>query len=260
MARCVAYCLAKRFDVAGLSQFLQDQSEKASYRDVILVENSPQSTVLLFGFGVAVFWGMDKAAELDYCQTLIPYCQEPLDQRLSDEFEFSVTGKPNRIHDDHIYLAGGERLEKVAISFGIAQSIKLEQFENLVDRTITDTQQIPRNIASTGKSQLSRKTLAKWRGQLYLVESDINLNFDLLDTPEFFWEYPEVEEYYIAMARYLDVLPRIGVLNKRLSVIRGLLDMLADEQKHKHSSTLEWIIIWLIAIEIILFVVYDLAA
>ena len=29
-----------------------------------------------------------------------------------------------------------------------------------------------------------------------------------------------------------------------------LLDMIADEQKHAHSSLLEWIIIWLIVIDI----------
>jgi len=31
-----------------------------------------------------------------------------------------------------------------------------------------------------------------------------------------------------------------------------LLEMLADEQKHLHSSVLEWIIIWLIAVEILM--------
>jgi len=34
--------------------------------------------------------------------------------------------------------------------------------------------------------------------------------------------------------------------------------MLADEQNHKHSSLLEWIIIWLIAIEIFFFLMHDL--
>ena len=36
-----------------------------------------------------------------------------------------------------------------------------------------------------------------------------------------------------------------------------LFEMLADEQKHKHSATLEWIIIWLIAVEILMFLVND---
>jgi uncharacterized Rmd1/YagE family protein len=34
--------------------------------------------------------------------------------------------------------------------------------------------------------------------------------------------------------------------------------MLADEQKHQHSSTLEWIIIWLIAVEICISVIEKL--
>ena len=75
----------------------------------------------------------------------------------------------------------------------------------------------------------------------------------LLDTPEFIWEYPELEHYYLALSRYLEIAPRATVLKNRLEVIQELLEMMADEQKHSHSSMLEWIIIILIAIEIALF-------
>ena len=45
------------------------------------------------------------------------------------------------------------------------------------------------------------------------------------------------------------------MLKNRLEVIQELLEMMADEQKHSHSNMLEWIIITLIAIEIVLFFV-----
>ena len=34
--------------------------------------------------------------------------------------------------------------------------------------------------------------------------------------------------------------------------------MIADEQKHSHSSMLEWIIIWLIAIDIVIILIQEL--
>jgi uncharacterized Rmd1/YagE family protein len=75
----------------------------------------------------------------------------------------------------------------------------------------------------------------------------------LLDTPEFFWEYPEYEHAYNATARYLDIRPRVDVLSNKLNVIHELFEMLAEELNHKHSSFLEWIIIILIAFEIATF-------
>jgi uncharacterized Rmd1/YagE family protein len=95
--------------------------------------------------------------------------------------------------------------------------------------------------------------LAKERGRVYLEKSHVILQFNLLDTPEFIWEYPELEHYYLALSRYLEITPRATVLKNRLEVIQELLEMMADEQKHSHSSMLEWIIIILIAIEIGLF-------
>ena len=64
-----------------------------------------------------------------------------------------------------------------------------------------------------------------------------------------------MEHYYLSLSRYLEIAPRATVLKNRLEVIQELLEMMADEQKHSHSSMLEWIIIILIAIEIGLFFV-----
>ena len=44
----------------------------------------------------------------------------------------------------------------------------------------------------------------------------------------------------------------VEVLNKKVEIIQELLHVLGDEQKHKYSSFLEWIIIILIAFEIII--------
>ncbi|MDH3561525.1 MAG: RMD1 family protein, partial [Gammaproteobacteria bacterium] len=57
---------------------------------------------------------------------------------------------------------------------------------------------------------------------------------------------------------YLEVRQRVDVLSKKLETIHDLFEMIADEQKHKHSSLLEWIIIWLIFFEIVVFLVHDI--
>ncbi|MDH5258855.1 MAG: RMD1 family protein, partial [Gammaproteobacteria bacterium] len=51
---------------------------------------------------------------------------------------------------------------------------------------------------------------------------------------------------------------RMEVLSKKLETIHELFNMIADELRHKHSSMLEWIIIWLIAFEIVVFLVHDI--
>ncbi|KAJ1488047.1 hypothetical protein T484DRAFT_1784483, partial [Baffinella frigidus] len=49
---------------------------------------------------------------------------------------------------------------------------------------------------------------------------------------------------------YLELTPRIELLNSRVDVVRELLSLLGDELQNKHASRLEEIIIVLICIEI----------
>jgi uncharacterized Rmd1/YagE family protein len=212
---------------------------------------------LSLSYGVLVVWGMTlESMEVLFKKTK-PFEEGKHHQTFTDEFTFITTGTIG-IKDDVIFLASDDVMEKLAISHGIAQSVKLQEFEIRAQSTIEDTVHIPKNIAQSGKTYLSRKQISKMRGNLYLVKSDINLRYDLLDTPEFFWEYPEVERPYELMAKYLDVRSRIEILNKKLEVIHELFSMLADEQNHKHAFALEWIIILLIAIEIFMFLFLEI--
>ncbi|KAH9086877.1 hypothetical protein Ae201684P_000293 [Aphanomyces euteiches] len=76
--------------------------------------------------------------------------------------------------------------------------------------------------------------------------SDVNLNSDMLDDPDFFWDDDEHQPLYKKMMKYLDVDNRVQILNTRLDVLRELLDVLNEHLARQHDTNLEWICIWVI--------------
>lgn len=243
--------LGRQFDEA-LSAFILNKFRSKRMRDAYHIEFK-DGEVWLFEYGVLVCWGIAEDTKQGLLQHLTDFVDLPLKQDEFERYSFSLNGEQAKMHADHIVLTSDNSLDRLAVSHALAQSIKLTVFEAVAQRVIQENEYIPRTLANTGKIPLSRNKLAKLRGTLFSTKNDIILNFGLLDTPEFFWDYPEVEPLYLIISRYLDVTPRITVLNKKMEAIHELLEMLASEQNHKHSSFLEWIIIILIAMEILLF-------
>jgi len=89
-------------------------------------------------------------------------------------------------------------------------------------------------------------------GELFVERTRVNLNSNILDVPEFFWENPELEPIYRKTAYYLDISKRVDGMNKKLTVIHDFLEILSSELNHQHSSRLEITIIALIVIEVLL--------
>jgi uncharacterized Rmd1/YagE family protein len=50
----------------------------------------------------------------------------------------------------------------------------------------------------------------------------------------------------------LELDTRVEVLNQRLSVLESLVAAVNHELENKYSSRLEWIVIWLIVIEVVI--------
>ena len=223
------------------------------YRDAWYIRYQDSDT-WLFEYGVLVSWNQPENDRQQLIFRLKGLVEDDLSRPPIEQYAYRIMpDEAFRIHDDLLILPKQDPLSTLALSHAFAQSAKLDFFEDKAWHVIQQNAHISKQLARTGKVSLSKRNLAKLRGVLFDTSSDITLHFNLLDTPEFFWNYPELEPLYQQLAKYLDLSPRIEILNKKLSTIQGLLSMLAAEQYHKHSAFLEWIIIILIAVEILLY-------
>lgn len=254
---CCAICSTSTFSTKLLYDALKVAHEATMYRDalhVVLRKDTKTCDAFFFPYGSAVFWGVgiETAVKILEEQIFPLELHETFDVKEEiDEFTFSY-GEGAKIFEDHITLPNKEVVTKFAFSQGIGQSVKLGTFESRLQRTFNANKQIPEDLAKHGRIPLSRKEIRCKMGQLFIERNSINLHLDVLDTPEFFWEYPELEPYYSLSANYLDIVTRVEVLNHRLDVIHNLFEMLGNELNHSHSNRLEWIIILLIVFEVIL--------
>lgn len=60
------------------------------------------------------------------------------------------------------------------------------------------------------------------------------------------------EQEYRMIFDYLEMKSRTDVSNTRLDMLRELLDVLQSQMENAHAVKLEWIVIWLIVVEVVL--------
>lgn len=252
----IAYCTASSYQIKPLFDFLKTHYPVQLYRDVISLDISTafeKKCIFIFPYGAAVFWNIPKESIQALLGEWKAFEVDPIEVEI-DEFTYTL-GDSAKVIEDEITLPNEEVETKLAISHGIAQSVKLNSFETAILKTFNTTRFIPVDLAKTGKIPLSRNAIRKKMGEIFLERATITLHVDALDPPDFFWEYPELESYYKMISGYLDLHPRVEVLNKRLTIIHELFEVLGTELNHQHSSSLEWTIIILIVIEVVISII-----
>ena len=259
--RCSAYCIASSIVTIKLFDYLKKRFDVKRIREVIhlkLTTDDPHAgDVFIFPYAAIVCWGLREEQEEDILTIIRDFQVQPMDVPCYDEFTY-VYGNKATIVEDEIVLPDQEVLTKLAFSHGISQSVKLDSFEQTIQKTVDLTRELPQRMASQGKINLSGNQIQRLMGRLFIDRHSINLHQELLDTPEFFWEYSELEPIYKLTAHYLDRERRVNVLNQRLTVLKEMFDMLNDQYNHKQSSHLEWAVIWLITIEVALAMAKDI--
>ena len=145
---------------------------------------------------------------------------------------------------------------KIAISYALAQAVKLKHYEDILSDTMPDLLTLPSELAKKGKIGISKKKALKKTGEIFLVRTQINLHSDLLDTPEYFWERTDREEdIYTLVIMEMEFRKRVRKINHRLDILQSTYDLLRAHIEHKDSILLEQTIIVLIALEIIFTVI-----
>jgi uncharacterized Rmd1/YagE family protein len=219
--------------------------------------------MFVFGYGVVVFWNFTERQEKDiladitfsFNETGISLVTRP--QAAEDfeteefHFEYKTDIARPRIFNDMITLRSGDHMIKLAMSHAISQSTKLSFFEERMERTMHEAQYVPRRLALTGRLGMKREEVVKILGRLFMSRVDVNLSSNVLDTPNFFWDSePTLHPLYSAVREYLEIKPRIQVLNERCRVFLDLAEILSDSIADKKMTKITWIIIILILLSI----------
>lgn len=256
--RCTSYCTAKNYDLAQLANWLRKNSYQVKfYREVLHITQTKQRRHDIFCFpqGCVVFWNLRAKDEQTFLQGLTPFSTAPLDKFEMDSFSFRpgedtkmITHE--RFNVDIIQLDSNNLQTKLAVSYGLAQSVRLATVEESIKNNIATNSNLATELASTGKIKLRGKEISKRMGEIFIERSSVNLNSEYLEMPEYFWKYPSLELYYLMVEKYLDVPRRVNALNRKLDVLHDIIDMLNNQLQHRYSSILETIIIALIAVEI----------
>jgi len=266
--RITFYCVAESFDRKKLEELLRltyPAGTVLSYPDVFFVEyikgegSNPGADVFFFDYGVVACWGMTKSQEMTLVKGIArqAQCQPLPDSEVEvDEFQynFTTTEKPH-VQNDTVTLARRYVLDhkmKLAVSYALAQSTKLSVYEKGIMDVVEETKNLPEALAETGEVKIHGKDIAKLIGKVFLQKSAVNLLSNVLDTPEFFWHRADIyQSLYNRISEYLELESRVELLNSRFNVLQEMLDMLRQHHANCHGVRLEWIVIWLIVVEVV---------
>lgn len=213
-----------------------------------------EADVFVFSYGTVVIWGMTETQERRFLSSIRRFEVErsaPEDIEM-EELNYYYANY-SRIYNDVITLRKGSGyMTKLSLSHALSQSVKISLFEALISSKIEDTKDIPEILSETGKIGMPHKEIMRKTGELFILRTNINSVGSVLDSPEVFWSYPDLQPLYEAARSYLEIPQRLELLNTRLEVLQDMLQLLKESSSSRHAERLEQIVIALIGIEIVL--------
>uniref|UniRef100_A0A915E0B9 DUF155 domain-containing protein n=1 Tax=Ditylenchus dipsaci TaxID=166011 RepID=A0A915E0B9_9BILA len=223
------------------------------------------SELFVFSDGVVVYWNITPQEQDSISSCLEEYQTDPHTQLLSEEeaekmpFKIVEKGKSTIKQDtillstEHIEFIEKEQarsiaiLERYAFSHAIAKSTKISMWERELNEQAEPLFAINRGMID-GKIICSHKEVVQNIGRFASLKHSIYLT-ELL-SEDFYWERPDLEKHYAHACRYFITQNRLYQMDKRLDYCGETLERINELLSHRHSSRLEWLIIWLIVIEV----------
>ncbi len=134
------------------------------------------------------------------------------------------------------------------ISLALSQSVGLEIREKSLENKMLESRKL---YEDTTKLKIKdRNALMNFASSIAKERFDILNQLYLLDKPDIIWDDLELESLYNQLSIQLELKSRFEVIEYKISYLKESVEFATDRVNQKSSEFLEWIIIWLILIEV----------
>lgn len=270
MMQCTAFATADQYHLPTLSHDLinhgfheidlpRDASNVLVISTDMAAKPDDNAQIFFFREGSVVFWNVEEKTMKNILRILERHEIQPYEVALvhweNEEINYTV-GEGNTKLERGNFILSDEMdqeeavLEKFAFSNALCLSVKLAIWEVALDNFVESIQSIPETLKSGKRVQLSSAEVMQKIGELFTLRHCINLRSDLLLTPDFYWDRENLEKLYDKTCQFLSINRRVNVVNEKLEHCTQLTDLMRSHLSEKHSLRLEWMIVILIAIEV----------
>uniref|UniRef100_A0A0N4WPU7 DUF155 domain-containing protein n=1 Tax=Haemonchus placei TaxID=6290 RepID=A0A0N4WPU7_HAEPC len=270
----VALALSESLDLHGISTdpsisnmfditYIDEDSEDTIHlvKKLEYTINPTQiNEIFVFQDGVVVFWNVSHRAHA--IRDFERYMEGPYESSVTIEEQDTmplIFRRDTTIKHDRFILSGEKHgsehrnfdsvLERFSLSQAFAASVKVGVWETLLN-DLAEPLSGTTKALKQGIIPWSRKKALMKSGEFAALRHSINLDCTLLNR-DFYWDRSQIEQYYLMSARHFTLGRRISGLNRRLDYCEELVKMVDNMLALRHASTLEWMIIVLIVIEVI---------
>lgn len=211
----------------------------------------PETYVYVFKYGVVCFLNAGEGFCKTFLQKIAPYCKNPFDQHLSEEFQIETNARENKFGYNTIEIVNADTETLRLIMLNVSQSVALDYFSDQTNLLLEETNSQTLLLEKKGKLAISGKNLKKYIGKTLNLKNRISENLYIFDSPPEAWDDENLNRIDLGLKRTFDLQERFRDVKEGLEIIRENLELFKDLLQYRNSTMLEWIIITLVAAEVL---------
>ena len=247
--KATAYHLGAAISISSVIKEFDFELVKTE-NEYVFFQLNQTSWIYIKNYGSVVFVNVDTELR----NKLINFLTESdiLDDLPNEEFEIEIAaGLPIRVRHGLVQLPEISMDIAHVFCLNLAQSVALDHYRIQVEKLLEITTDYSIVLSKKGSLVASQKKINKITGEVMIQKNRIAENLYIFESPDIVWDEGDLSAIDEQLRRDLNIERRHQGIQFHLDVVKENLDNYMSILQHKHSSMLEWVIIILIAIEII---------
>ncbi|HIB49402.1 MAG TPA: RMD1 family protein [Flavobacteriaceae bacterium] len=219
--------------------------------DELFYKLSDTKFVYIFQFGIVSYFNISEVRIKEIAQQLAPFGKGEVSGNLIETIDVSIKEKTTKVLFDSVTIPEVDEEMVRLIMLHTSQSVALDRYSEITERLLEEASKHTQSLERKGRLHISSLKLKKFIGRTLNIKNRISENLYIFDSPEVVWEDEQLAKLDNELKQVFDLKDRYRNIQDRITIIKENLELFKDIWNHKESSTLEWIIIILIVIEVI---------
>jgi len=246
----LSYQIADSIDIRQFKAAFKAELHYSDSDELFYIMGTDQF-IYVFKYGVVCFLNYDSIRISSFLQLIEPFCKNLFEESLSEEFIIETNASEYRIGYNKIEIVNPDISVLRLIMLNVSQSVSLDYYSELTTRMLEETNSHTQKLERRGRLDISGKGLKRFIGKTLLLKNRIAENLYIFDSPPETWENERLNKIDIELKRTFDLQERFRNISEGLQIIKDNLELFKDILQYRNSNMLEWIVIVLIAVEVL---------